>query len=254
MNVFDFTCRSAAENLACDEALLDFCETNGGSEVLRFWEPTEFFVVTGYGNKVESEVNVAACVADGIPIFRRSSGGGTVLQGPGCLNYALILRIEPGGPLHSIPASNRFIMDRNRTALESALNGSGNSGPVAGVAATTGGVAVHGHTDLTVGGRKFSGNAQRRQKRFLLFHGTFLLQMDLSRIEKYLAMPSRQPTYREGRPHGAFVTNLDIAAECVKRALRLVWNATGQDFSIPAETISLLARDKYETNEWNRKL
>jgi hypothetical protein len=57
----DLTLPSPAENLACDEALLDWCEENGGEEILRFWESPETFVVVGYANKVATEVNVSGC-------------------------------------------------------------------------------------------------------------------------------------------------------------------------------------------------
>ena len=99
MKLLDLTLPSPAENLACDEALLDACDENGGEEILRFWEAREPFVVVGYANKVATEVNLDACAAKKLPVFRRCSGGGTVLQGPGCLNYALILRITDDGPL-----------------------------------------------------------------------------------------------------------------------------------------------------------
>ena len=61
MKFLDLTLTSPAENLACDEALLDCCEDRAEEEVLRFWEPREYFVVVGYANKVASEVNLAAC-------------------------------------------------------------------------------------------------------------------------------------------------------------------------------------------------
>ncbi|MGH7993387.1 MAG: lipoyl protein ligase domain-containing protein, partial [Limisphaerales bacterium] len=66
MKLLDLTLASPAENLACDEALLNWSEAAGG-EILRFWEPREYFVVVGYANRVETEVNVAACQAHGIP-------------------------------------------------------------------------------------------------------------------------------------------------------------------------------------------
>ena len=119
MKWLDLTLPSPAENLACDEALLDWCENGEGEEVLRFWESRDHFVVVGYANRIANEVNVAACEKRGIPILRRCSGGGTVLQGPGCLNYTLVLRITDDGPLRNISATNQFIMGRNRAAIES---------------------------------------------------------------------------------------------------------------------------------------
>src|SRR6266852_576362 len=102
MKYLDLTLPSAAENLACDEALLDWLEEKGEPEVLRVWEPREHFVVLGYANKAFLEVNLEACLKRRIPILRRCSGGGTVLQGPGCLNYSLLLKIAGEPALRSI--------------------------------------------------------------------------------------------------------------------------------------------------------
>jgi len=241
MKQIDLTFPSPAENLAADEALLDWCEAGEGEAALRFWEAREPFVVIGYANKIATEVNLAACRARNIPVFRRCSGGGTVVQGPGCLNYALVLPIAGDGPFHTISVANQFIMRRNRTALQSAL-------PVPHPA-----IAVRGHTDLAAGSRKFSGNSQRRRKHFLLFHGTFLLGFDLSLISELLPMPSKQPDYRESRPHADFLTNLNVPVKAVKAALRQAWKAEEPLKDFPDEMMAALAREKYTTREWNYK-
>jgi lipoate-protein ligase A len=253
MKLLDLTLPSPAENLACDEALLDVAEASAGDEVLRFWEPREHFVVVGYANRVAKEVNVAACKARGIPVLRRCSGGGTVVQGPGCLNYTLVLRITADGPLHNIGVANQFIMRQNRAALESV-------GRVTPCAPHNGGqrtarptIAIRGHTDLAIGERKFSGNSQRRRKHFLLFHGTFLLNFDFALVSKLLPMPSKQPDYRESRAHTDFLTNLNVPADKVKAALQRAWKAEEVLENPPLEKIAALARDKYATREWNLK-
>src|ERR1700749_2064132 len=87
-----------AAQLAADEALLDWCEAGHGGEVMTLWEPAATFVVVGYANKVAAEVNLAACAARAVPIFRRCTGGGTVVQMSGGLNYSLILRIDENLP------------------------------------------------------------------------------------------------------------------------------------------------------------
>ncbi len=242
MKLLDLTLPAPAENLACDEVLLDAAEGGGGDEVLRFWESNELFVVVGYANKVAAEVNVAACEARGIPILRRCSGGGTVVQGPGCLNYSLVLRITREGPFHNIALANQFIMRRNRAAIATL-----NSQP------STINVAVRGHTDLAIRDRKFSGNSQRRRKHFLLFHGTFLLNFDLALVTGLLPMPSKLPEYREHRPHNKFLMNLNVPAEKVKAAMQKAWQAEEPLENPPLEKIAALTREKYSTNEWNFK-
>src|SRR2546429_10004517 len=121
MKYCDLTLPSAEENLACDEVLLDLCDEGDAGEVIRFWEPAQYFVVVGYGNKLATEVNVPFCQLNTIPVLRRCSGGGTVLQGPGCLNYSLILRIDSDPALQTVTGTNRFVMERNRAALETLL-------------------------------------------------------------------------------------------------------------------------------------
>ena len=113
---------------------------------------------------------------------------------------------------------------------------------------------MRGHTDLTVGERKFSGNSQRRYKRSLLFHGTFLLNLDLSLITKLLRAPSKQPDYRNNRSHTEFLTNLNVSAARLKGALGKIWNATRESRDDPEPETQKLAAEKYSASKWNFKL
>jgi len=237
MKHLDLTLPKPAENLACDEALLDCADEDIG-EVLRVWEAREFFVVLGYANKAASEVNLQACRERGIPVLRRCSGGGTVLQGPGCINYSLILHIRGHLPLEGITETNCYIMKRNAQAVSSILGRE---------------VAVEGFTDLAIDDLKFSGNAQRRKLNWILFHGSFLLDFDSTLMEEVLLSPSRQPSYRRNRAHGAFLSRLDVPADVLKTALREAWNASEPLVTIPRTRLEQLTREKYSTNEWNFK-
>jgi lipoate-protein ligase A len=238
MRTWDQSFESPAENLAAEEVLLDLAEAGQTGEVLRFWESPVYFVVVGYSNRAAVEAHLPACASAGVPVLRRCSGGGTVLQGPGCLNYALVLRMEEHGPLATISDANRFIMERNRAAIES-LTGRP--------------VRVCGHTDLAVDGRKFSGNSQRRRRTHLLFHGTFLLHFDLARIGRLLRKPSAEPDYRAGRAHDDFVTNLGIESARVKTAMHAMWNAGPPLADPPLDAVRALAQDRYTSDDWNGK-
>lgn len=238
MKHLDLTLASAEENLALDETLLDLCDRGNNCEILRFWEPAIPFVVIGYANRAAAEVDLESCRATRIPVLRRCTGGGTVLQGPGCLNYTLILRISHSTALQTISGTNNFILQRNRSALMDLLPSQ---------------VEIRGHTDLAIGGRKFSGNSQRRRKNCLLFHGTFLLDFDVSLVEKTLRFPSRQPEYRAGRSHGDFLTNLEIPAHNVKAALITAWGAFEPLTQIALDQVQDLVREKYSRDEWNSK-
>jgi lipoate-protein ligase A len=237
MKYLDLTFPTPQQNLACDETLILFCEDSSyDDEILRFWQPADYFVVLGYSGKIHSEIDLASCQANRIPILRRCSGGGTVLQGPGCLNYSLILRIDHRDSLQGISQTNSFVLGYLKQALEPLI------GP---------GVEIQGHTDLAVGARKFSGNAQYRKRHFVLFHGTFLLHFDISFLEKILPVPSKQPAYRQNRTHDNFLTNLNLPPEKIKEALKQSWSATEEFKNIPVETIEKLARERYSSDEWN---
>ncbi len=238
MKWIDLTLPTPEENLAFDEALLDRCESGQQDEVLRFWEPTLPFVVLGYSNRWRTETNSEACEKRGIPILRRCSGGGTILQGRGCLNYAVVLDISKHRGLDSITETNLTVLGRIASALS----------PLLGLPPE-----VRGHTDLTVGALKFSGNSQRRRKHFTLMHGTLLLGFDLGLIEECLTMPSLQPDYRESRPHKDFLMNLGVPAGQVKNALKTGWEAASELANPPlAETADLVTRS-YGTPAWNKK-
>lgn len=238
MHYLDLTLPTPAENLAADEALLEAAESGAAGPLLRFWEPRELFVVLGYTNPVAREIDLDACARRGIPILRRATGGGTVLQGPGCLNYALVLPCSTSGPLASITATNTFIMERHAEALSALLGRT---------------VQRQGFTDLTLEDRKFSGNAQRRKQHSLLFHGTFLLDFDLPLIGRVLRFPSRQPAYRQNRSHDAFLTNLAVSAPRVKQALREAWDADSAPLPLPEALIQELVRSRYTRFEWTHK-
>ena len=238
MKLCELTLRTPEENLACDEVLLDLCESGRCDELLRLWELPHYFVVLGYANQAATEANLPFCQENAIPVLRRCTGGGAVLQGPGVLNYSLILRINASEPTHSIAATNRFILERHRDTLAPLLMAP---------------VEWQGQTDLAIGGLKFAGNAQRRFRRFLLFHGSFLLQLDLSLVEKTLPLPSRQPGYRVNRSHSDFLININLPVHTLKAALAKAWSATAPLAPLPLDEITRLAEQKYCLDEWNLK-
>jgi lipoate-protein ligase A len=237
MRFLDLTLATPADNLALDEALLLEAEAGRGGEVLRVWEWPHAAVVLGSGCRLAEDVDESACEGEGVPVLRRSSGGGTVLLGGGCLLYTLVLNYGRSGALEEIRPSYCFILERVGAAL---------GGPEAGVGQA-------GISDLAVGGRKFSGNAQQRKRRHLLHHGTLLYDFDLARVGRYLRPPPRQPAYRAGRAHADFLLNLPLPAEELKRRLRAAWQAGDEGAARPEGLVRQLVQDKYAAPEWTRR-
>jgi lipoate-protein ligase A len=191
----DISFPTPQENIQFDDVLLTLAEKHGGGEYVRFWESSNIFIVLGRIGRGEEDVNPIH-VQDNILVLRRSSGGGTVLQGPGCLNYTLVLSKQKYPELNDLRKSYEWISLRVIGALRQA------------------GVEAYFRpiSDLATGAleKKFSGNAQRRAKHHVLHHGTILYNFDLSLISRYLNMPNNIPEYRKGRPHTDFVTNIPI--------------------------------------------
>ena len=205
MKLCDLTLPTPEENLACDEALLDLCEAGGSDELLRLWALPQYFVVLGYANKAATEVNLPFCRKHTIPVLRRCTGGGTVLQGPG---RAQLLPDPAHRRLRPVPQHPRHQPVHSRAPPRRP-----------GRRCCCAPVEWRGQTDLAIGGLKFAGNAQRRRRRFLLFHGSFLLHLDLSLVEQVLPLPSRQPDYRVNRSHSDFLINLNVPAPTINAAL-----------------------------------
>ena len=206
--LLDLTLPTPIENLALDDALLDELDEHGGEPVLRFWESDRYFVVLGPSCRLIDDVHIAACEQDGIPVLRRASGGGTVLQGPGCLSYAFVLPLAWHPDLANIRTTNRFILERIARSLHRWEPAT----------------AFRGISDLAIDGMKISGNAQRRTRHALLFHGTILHAMEGDLIARYLKQPTRQPDYRQDRPHGRFLRIIDVPPQDLKQAVAAAWD------------------------------
>lgn len=241
MKWLDLTLPTAAENLALDEALLLEAEQSGGhGQVLRVWEPAETFVVLGRSSRRADEVRLDACRRLGIEVYRRSSGGATVLVGPGCLMYAVVLsgQAEAGLPLAGVSHAHQFVLSRHLAALRPHC-------PL---------VAAAGTSDLVLGDRKFSGNSLRCLREHVLYHGTILYDFPLRRVGECLRLPARQPAYRAARTHDHFLTNLPLGREQIAAALRAAWQADEPLADWPRERTSRLVVEKYSTAEWNQRL
>lgn len=245
MRRIDLTLPTPAENLALDEALLEAAEAGGEAPegVLRFWEASEPMVVLGRAGRVNAEVHLQACRERGVPVLRRVSGGGTIVAGPGCLMYALVLSHLQWPAAATIGGAHDLVMNRIADSL----------------GRTRSGIRVAGYSDLTLqavesGGAvplKFAGNALRFGRRWLLYHGAVLYKFDLPLISTLLKPPPREPDYREGRSHEAFVTNLPMTQEAIRQAIISAWSAESADANYPVERVAQLTEERYAADAWN---
>lgn len=148
-------------------------------------EDAEPAIVLGMSNQLEQLVDVRAAYVADIPIFRRFSAGGTVVVDQHTKFVSWImqhhdlpeLKIEPNAILQWCGS------------LISPL-----------------GISVNGQ-DFVLNNRKVAGNAQYIRGARWLHHSSFLWRYS-RQLMNLLAVPSKQPAYRQGRAHNEFCAQL----------------------------------------------
>ncbi|MCH2182662.1 MAG: lipoate--protein ligase family protein, partial [Mariniblastus sp.] len=230
MQLLELTLDDPYQNIALDEALLETNERGEADcEVLRLWHPSEPLVVMGRSSSLSREVNLDYCQREQIPVIRRCSGGATIVTGPGCLMYAVLLSYRKRPELRMLEQAHRFVM----STIQAAIGSLGVS------------VEFQGTSDLTMDNRKFSGNALRCKKDWLLYHGTLLYGMNLEWITDCLGQPERQPDYRADRSHAEFVGQIPVSVDDLSHALVQQWDTHEPLDDWPRELTASLAASKY---------
>lgn len=234
---------TVAEQLALDEALLE--EAHEGiatAAVVRTWMASAPVVVVGSSSRLDEEVDRAACAALGIGVCRRPSGGLTVVLGPGCLMWSVVVPYPAGAP-----AIEQIHADM-LSPLQAALCAAGLV------------VDRRGSSDLVLlpgeqaAALKFSGNALRVRRHGVLYHGTLLDSFDIPLISRILRHPPREPGYRVQRTHGDFLVNLNLGRERLEAIVRQAFGASVPRSAVPSERISRLVRERYAREDWTQRL
>ncbi|MBL8890876.1 MAG: lipoate--protein ligase family protein [Planctomycetaceae bacterium] len=248
MEFSEHTLPTISQNLAFDEWLLDRAAASHHSlEFLRIWRPQSYAVVIGRGSKYFEEVDPAFCERHNVGVFRRHSGGAAIVTGPGCWMYAVVLDLRQRGELRDLHVAHRIVMDKIRSAAQVICRHST--------------IHLQGTCDLTIQNQKCSGNSLRVVKNHLLYHGTLLVDFDLTLLSGCLRTPPRQPDYREQRPHDRFVANLAEGClagesslwELWKQAIQRSWNVQDSGVTVTESdllAVARLAQEKYESPDW----
>ena len=220
---------TVAENLAMDDAAARSAGATGLRR-LRFWWGGPPAVVMGSSERPEQVVDADACARLGVDVLKRSTGGGSVLQTGDVLNYSLV---TPAPANLDLKAGFRPGIDLICAILASF-----------GVAGRQ-----EGTSDVAVGDRKISGNAQAGRWKALLVHGTLLVDFDHDLADAVLKHPPREPAYRRGRSHRDFLVTLrllevnadrDAIEHTAIAAARRVFG-TVQETMVPPATVEAVA-------------
>jgi lipoate-protein ligase A len=225
-------------NLALEEYLLKNSVIK--EDIIFLWQNTPTIVVGNNQNTME-EINMPFVDNQKIKVVRRISGGGAVYQDLGNLNFTFLMSIEKPANLEISKFALPVVEALNKLGVPAELTG---------------------RNDITVEGRKISGNAQRLFRNKLLHHGTLLFDADLEVMAKVLqvrfdkiqskgikSIPSRVTNIKP------FLTRQRTIEEFREFILRELFpgEEINQYFlSIDdLRQINQLVEDKYSTWEWN---
>src|SRR4030066_920362 len=89
--LLDTGARSASENMALDEVLLELKAEGRIPHALRFLQFSRPSVLVGHHQSVEEEVRLDYCRKRGIEINRRLTGGGALYWGPKELGWEIYI-------------------------------------------------------------------------------------------------------------------------------------------------------------------
>jgi lipoate-protein ligase A len=137
-------------------------------------------------------VIAAQAEADGLPVFRRRGGGGTVVLSPGQLVLALVTEV-------AFAFQNLAYFRTINNWFRLALRPLGVSG-----------IEDRGISDLAIAEKKILGTSLYRRRKILFYQASLLVDNDCSIFDRYLRFPARVPDYRKGRSHLEFCTSLRL--------------------------------------------
>lgn len=237
MKVIDVTFDRPYDNFALEEYLLTKAPED---EYFFFYIHRPSIIVGRHQNTLE-EINEAYVQEHGITVARRMSGGGAVYHDHGNLNFSFV---KPGR--HT---------DVNDFASFTK--------PIVGALQSLGvPVQLSGRNDLTIDGKKISGNASCFKNGRILSHGTILFKADVQALGKALSPNEIKLRSKGVQSVQARVANLadylqqDMSIEGLKKAILHYFSQQGDMELISldpvlVEKIHHRAETHFAQWEWN---
>ncbi|HCX64921.1 MAG TPA: lipoate--protein ligase, partial [Eubacteriaceae bacterium] len=148
-------------NMALEEYLMQEMPKD---DYVFFYIHSPSIIIGKHQNTIE-EINQEYVNENNIFISRRLSGGGAVYHDEGNLNFSFVMKAENKDINNFKKFTQPIILALKELGIESELSG---------------------RNDLTIDGKKFSGNAQYARKGRLLHHGTLLFDSTMSNLSKSL--------------------------------------------------------------------
>jgi len=211
------------DNLALEEYLLETVQP--GECILYLWQNRRT-VVIGKNQDAWNECKVEALEADGGYLARRPSGGGAVYHDLGNLNFTFVAVGED------------YSVDRQLEVLLAAVFELG----------------IHaeksGRNDVTIEGRKFSGNAFSQKGNKHCHHGTIMINVDKESLSHYLKVSAEKLKTKQVASVRSRVCNLneycpELTVDDIKSKMR---SAFRHIYGLPIQEM----RDVPGRLDWSR--
>ena len=227
-------------NLASEEYVMN--SFNEDEKYLMLWQNRPSIIIGKHQNTIE-EINREFVQANNIAIVRRLSGGGAVYHDLGNLNFTFIVKVPDN--------SLEFDFKKFTEPVVAALNRMGIP------------AEFNSRNDLSIEGKKISGNAQYIRKGKCLHHGTLLFNTNLDQLQKALRVSSDKIESKGIKSIRSRVTNI---YPYLKKPYTIVdfKNLLLDQFRLKngkiesiyfndndRKQIEKLVRTKYQTWEWN---
>ena len=226
-------------NLALEQYVFDNLDKNENYFML--WQNDNAIIVGKHQNTV-AEINAEYTKENNIKVVRRLSGGGAVYHDLGNLNFTFI--VSAGGGYEQFNFS-----DFCKPIIE-LLNSLGVN------------AVLNGRNDMSIEGKKFSGNSQYAKRGRIMHHGTIMFDSDLDIVGNSLVVSKDKIQSKGVTSIRSRVTNIkphmqtDVSIEEFKRLLvhHVFKGAEVPQYHLTEEDIKkieALASEKYRTWDWN---
>ena len=238
LSYLDLMTTDPSYNLAMEQYVFDCLPRDRMYFML--WQNDNAIIVGKYQNTI-SEINEEAVRERGIRVVRRLSGGGAVYHDMGNLNFTFIT--DAGGS--STLDMKLFCEPVVRTLA------------ALGVRAE-----VNGRNDITIDGKKFSGNSQYLRQGRVMHHGTIMFDSDLSVVGEALRVDPTKIQTKGIRSVRSRVTNVAehlperVTLPEFRRILleNILRENPGEEYPLTPDDLAAVEKlraERYATWEWN---